>query len=419
MMAAMSSADVHDESAAIEHAHRLRTMSGRDPDESHRASTPLELLFDLTFVVAFSFAGNEVAHAFAEAHWSVGLMGFAFVMFGIVWAWINYSWFASAFDTDDWLFRITTFVQMVGVVIFAIGIPPVFESLTEGHVLDNRLLVAGYVVMRLAMLAQWLRAALQCTGPLRRTCLIYVTTLGVAQVGWLIQILVNFSIPVTAVLMAALILLEVAGPVLGERNFPTPWHAEHIAERYSLLTIIALGEGIVGAAVSLSAAVDATGWTWESALVAIAGVGLTFGMWWVYFVLPSAEALEANRAKSFGWGYGHYLVFGAVAAVGAGLHVSAYYLEHEAHISAMAAVATVAVPVGIYLVAIFALYAYLIGRIDGFTMALLAGALAVLVVGVLAAQAHLSLAVCLVIVALSPAVVVAGYELRGYRTRTT
>jgi len=34
----------------------VRQMSGRDPGEAHRASTPLELLFDLTFVVAVARA---------------------------------------------------------------------------------------------------------------------------------------------------------------------------------------------------------------------------------------------------------------------------------------------------------------------------------------------------------------------------
>ena len=50
-------------------------------------------------------------------------------------------------------------VQMVGVVVLALGMPRVFHSLDEGHTLDNRVLVAGYVIMRVAMVAQWLRAA--------------------------------------------------------------------------------------------------------------------------------------------------------------------------------------------------------------------------------------------------------------------
>jgi low temperature requirement protein LtrA len=52
--------------------HRLRLMSGRDPHEQHRAATPLELLYDLTFVVAFSVAGEQFAHLMAEGHFASG-----------------------------------------------------------------------------------------------------------------------------------------------------------------------------------------------------------------------------------------------------------------------------------------------------------------------------------------------------------
>ena len=390
-------------------------MTGRDPAEAHRAATPLELLFDLTFVVAFSFAGNAVSHAFAEGHWRNGLIGFGIAVFAIVWAWINYSWFASAFDTDDWLFRVSTGVQMVGVVIFALGIPAMFDSLEQGDTLDNRVMVAGYVVMRVAMLAQWLRAARRCSGALRRTCLIYATTLAVAQLGWVLLIIVNFSIPVTVVMVLVMVGIELVGPVVGERNAPTPWHADHIAERYSLLAIIALGEGIVGGAVSLSAAVEEQGWDWQTWLIAITGVGLTVAMWWVYFLLPSAEVLEAERGKAFVWGYGHYLVFAAIVAVGAGLHVVAYYLEHEAHISELAAVLTVAIPVGVYVISIVLLTSYLVGRILPMYLGLGSVSLLVLVIAAVAAAMHAPVAICLVIVALAPVVAVVGYEARGYR----
>ena len=67
------------------------------------------------------------------------------------------------------------------------------------------------------------------------------------------------------------------------RKGGTPWHAHHIAERYGLLAIIALGEGVVGTVASLSAVVSAQGWTFDAVFVVVAGVGLTFGMWWVVF----------------------------------------------------------------------------------------------------------------------------------------
>src|ERR1044072_6332716 len=107
-------------------AHRRVPMGGRDPTESHRTATPLELLFDLTFVVAFGIAADELAHYLAEDHIKTSILAFGFVAFSISWAWINFSWFASAYDTDDWIFRLLTLLQMVGVLIIALGIPTLF-----------------------------------------------------------------------------------------------------------------------------------------------------------------------------------------------------------------------------------------------------------------------------------------------------
>ena len=96
-------------------------MRARDPHEVHRVATPLELLFDLTFVVAVAAAVPELAHAIVENHPIEGLIGFLLVFFGIWWAWMNFTWFASAFDCDDALYRVLTMVQMAGVLVLAIG----------------------------------------------------------------------------------------------------------------------------------------------------------------------------------------------------------------------------------------------------------------------------------------------------------
>src|SRR3954462_16029104 len=101
-------------------AHSVLRMTGRAPHESGRASTPLELLFDLTFVIAFGTAASELAHFLAEGYVAEGVVGFAFATFAVSWAWINFSWFASAYDTDDWIYRLNTMVQMVGVLILAL-----------------------------------------------------------------------------------------------------------------------------------------------------------------------------------------------------------------------------------------------------------------------------------------------------------
>jgi len=108
--------------------HHTRRMRGRDPNQLHRVATPLELLFDLTFVIAFGLAASQFAHAQAEGHYATALIGFGFASFAICWAWINFSWFSSAYDTDDWIFRVVTMVQMIGVLVLAIGLPRMFAS---------------------------------------------------------------------------------------------------------------------------------------------------------------------------------------------------------------------------------------------------------------------------------------------------
>ena len=73
----------------------------RDPDEPSRASTPLELFFDLTFVVAVARASAALHHELAGGHVAAGVWGFVGVFFAVWWAWMNASWFASAHDADD------------------------------------------------------------------------------------------------------------------------------------------------------------------------------------------------------------------------------------------------------------------------------------------------------------------------------
>ena len=392
-------------------------MRGRDRDEAHRAATPLELLFDLTFVVAFGMAASQLAHALAEGHYQTGLLGFGLASFGICWAWTNFSWFASAYDTDDWIFRIATMVQMIGVLILALGLPRMFASIEHGEHLDPSIMVLGYVVMRVALVFQWLRAARQDRAR-RRVSLTYAVAVSLAQVGWAALIFVHFSIAVTFILIGMLAIVELAGPVLAERkDGGTPWHAHHMVERLSLFAIIALGEGVVGTVAALSAVVEQQGWTLDAALVGIAGTGLTFGMWWVYYILPSAEILHTHRERSFVWGYSQLLLVTAIVATGAGLHVAAYFIEHKAHISPLATVLTVAVPVGIFLGLIYGLYYYLVRRFDPFHVWLLTATAGVVAAAVTAALSGISMAVCLVILMLAPAVTVAGYEARGYRHR--
>lgn len=395
--------------------HHLRRMAGRDPHEAHRVATPLELLFDLTFVTSFGLAAARFAHALAAGHAGAALIAFGFASFAICWAWINFSWFASAYDTDDWLFRIVTMVQMAGVLVLAIGLPRMFASVEAGAHLGGGVMVFGYVIMRVAMLFQWLRAG-RADPARRRACLTYAATLAVAQVGWVAIVLLDPPLGPVLALAALFALIEMAGPVLAERkDGGTPWHPHHMAERYGLFAIIALGESVVGTVAALSAVIDEQGWTIDVALACVAGTGLTFGMWWVYYMLPSAPILHAHRRRSFVWGYGQMLIVASIVAVGAGLDVAAVFIEHKSHIGPLATVLSVAIPLTVFLGGIYLLYAYLVRAFDPFHFWLLAGTAAVLAAAIVAAGAGVDMAICLVILTLAPVVTVIGFETVGHR----
>src|SRR5207244_2183428 len=128
-------------------------MAGRDPGETHRASTPLELFFDLTFVVAVSQAAAALHHGLVDGHAGGALAGFPLVFFAIWWAWMQFTWFASAYDTDDVPYRLAVLLQLTGVLVLAAGVPRALNDRDFG------ITTLGYVMMRLAIVGQWLRAA--------------------------------------------------------------------------------------------------------------------------------------------------------------------------------------------------------------------------------------------------------------------
>jgi low temperature requirement protein LtrA len=390
-------------------------MSGRDPHERGRAATPLELLFDLAFVVAFGTAADEFAHFLAAGHVREGIIGFCFAAFAVSWAWINFSWFASAYDTDDWIYRLTTMVQMVGVLVLALGLHDLFASLVEGEHLDNRVMVIGYVVMRVPMLAQWLRASHQDPGR-REVCKVFVLTLTVSQLGWVGLLFLDLPIDVTFALVAPLVLVELAGPYVAEHlRGGTPWHPHHIAERYGLMVIIALGEGLLGTTAALGALIHVSGWTVNEVLLGVAGVALPFGMWWIYFVIPSGDLLHAYRSRVFTWGYGHIPLFGAVVGVGAGLHASAYFLDNASTLSATASLLTVVVPLAVYFACVFGFYSVLTRSVDPLHVWLVLVTALVMAAAVALSAAGGSLPVTLLVLSLAPWVSVVGYEIAGHR----
>jgi low temperature requirement protein LtrA len=321
-------------------------MGPRSPEEPHRAATPLELFFDLVVVVAVAQAASGLHHALAEGHAAAGVLAYSMVFFGIWWAWVNFAWFGSAYDNDDVVYRLLALVQLTGALVFAAGIPA-FE---HG---DKRIGVAGYVLMRLALVTLWLRAA-RHDPPRRRAARRFAGGIFAVQLVWIASLFApgSWAVPLFWTLAAVELLIPIWAEVAGA----TTWHPHHIAERYGLFTLITLGESILAASNAVRAAAEA-GATAASLLPTIVGALLiVFSFWWLYFDHSGHDALTTLR-RAFLFGYGHYFVLSAAAAVGAGLAVAFDHASHRAEITATAAGAAVAIPVAIYLACLFVLHA--------------------------------------------------------------
>ena len=329
-------------------------MTGRDPAQSHRAASPLELLFDLTFVVAIAQAASGLHHGLVDGHAGEVLLGFPLIFFGIWWAWMNFTWFASAYDTDDAVYRLTVLLQLSGVLVVAAGVPQGLSDQEYG------VATLGYVMMRLALVAQWLRAA--ASHPTGRRCALrYAGGLAAIQAAWVARLALPGAAGIVG--FVVLVAIEMAIPYWAESSGRTPWHPGHIAERYGLFTLIVLGESVLSATVAVQTALDSTSTFGELAPVVVGGILIVFFMWWMYFDMPGEQVVARARRNftetlrgPFIWGYGHYVVFASAAAAGAGLAVAVDQATHHSKLTDTQAGFAITVPVSIFLLAVWVLH---------------------------------------------------------------
>ncbi|MCA8901011.1 MAG: low temperature requirement protein A [Hyphomonas sp.] len=315
----------------------------RDPEERHRAATPLELFVDLASVIAIAAAAAGLHHVVAEAHYKEGIFVFLISFFAIWLAWLNYTWIASAFDDGSLSFKLATFVFLSGSLVMAAGV----TEFTHNHQL--KLMVIGYVIMRLALAYLWFSAARGSEGN-RQTSLRYGWGILVAQAYWVVLglFLWEWTLPMMG-LFALGALIEMVVPFWAERAGMTPWHRHHIIERYGLLTIIVLGETLLSTSFALRETFDAGEVNMALIRLAVSAAVITFAMWWIYF--SRGDNLSGREFwRVFTFGYGHFLVFGGAAAVGAGVAASIDMVTHHAHAPLAAGHWTIAIAVAVFLI---------------------------------------------------------------------
>ncbi|MES1964421.1 low temperature requirement protein A [Psychrobacter sp. AH5] len=292
----------------------INTICARDPNEPNRASSTLELLFDLVYVIAVAAAASGLYQRLLEHDFS-GFLTFT-VAFFILWnAWTSFTWFASGYDPDDWYYRLAVMLQMLGSLMIAANINQFFE---QGLTWIG---VTGYAIMRLASCSQWWRVYKQVEGH-KRVAGRSMVGLLTLQSLWIIWLFLPASIQTPALFL--FILAELVMPLWARAAQNLNWHPQHIGERYGLLTIIVLGEGVLGVSNSIQYfLVNSASAASVIILLGSSLVALVFALWWLYFTIPFGTILDNERRRYdlFLFGYGHFFVFASLAALGSALNL--------------------------------------------------------------------------------------------------
>ncbi len=286
----------------------LASSSGANGSAAGRRATWLELFFDLIFVAAVAQVGRPLHAEYSFA----ALARYGFLFFLIWWAWLGHTFYSTRFDTDDWVQRALTLLQMFAVAVMAAN---------AGEALDTRNaagFAAAYATMRIILVLQYLRT--RSVERSKRLTTHYAIGFGVAAGLWLIAAFL--STPERFWLWGVALAVEIATPVVSARHdHELPPHPEHLPERFGLFTIILMGESLVAIMRGIESQET---WSVHAASAAFFGMALVFALWWWYFDgAHAAKERHLRNAKDFQfmrlWSHSHFPMYLGIATVGIGV----------------------------------------------------------------------------------------------------
>ena len=277
--------------------------------------TPLELFFDLVFVLALTQCTALIAHLGTWEGLGKGLL----VLGVLWWAWTGYAWLTSVVDPEEGAVRIAIFAAMAALLVTALCVPGAFAQ-------DALLFACAYGVVRVAHIALFVIASSEDRE--LRTSVSGLAVSTAIGVGLLVAAAFASGTP-RIVLWCAALLLDTGGPyVFGADGWKIV--PGHFAERHGAIIIIALGESIVAIGASASASVDA-----GVVAAAVLGVIVACALWWLYFdvvaivaerrLMKSEPGRERNEIARDSYSYLHFPMVAGIALVAVGMKQT---LEH-------------------------------------------------------------------------------------------
>jgi low temperature requirement protein LtrA len=284
--------------------------------EDERVS-PLELFFDLVFVLALTQCTKLMSD---HPTWE-GLAQGLLVLALLWWAWVGYAWLTSVVDPEDDAVRIAIFAAMAALLIVSLTVPEAFGDLAVTFAVAYSAVRAGQIA--LFVIASQEDPALRhsVTGLAISTAVGAALLIGGALIG---------GTGLAALWVLALV-LDMGGPYLfgseGWKLVPG-----HFAERHGLIIIIALGESIV----AIGAGSDA-GLTAGIAVAAVLGIALAAALWWIYFDVVAVVAArrlvaapvgrEQNEMARDSYSYLHFLMVAGIVLVALGVKKTILHVD--------------------------------------------------------------------------------------------
>lgn len=261
--------------------------------ELHRAVTWLELFFDLVFVVLIS----RLAHDLGDHIDGRALATFIVQFAAAFWAWNAFTYHAERFESEGLETRAFAFVSVVCVAAMAIWAHHGLADNATGF-------AVAYLATRMVNMVQWARAAVHVRAfrPIA-----YPFFAGFAASAALILTGLGTSDDARIWLWAAAVLVEVLTPSMTiPRQAKLPLlSTSKFPERFGLFTIIVLGEAIVGVINGLSDVHDEAGFTGAATATGVLGLGIVFGLWWVYFDFIARRPPRQSFTAALSWVYLH------------------------------------------------------------------------------------------------------------------
>ena len=268
--------------AAVEHEHRV---------------TPRELFFDLVFVFAFT----QVTTLLADDPTFAGIGRGVLVLAALWWAWTAYAWLTNTVDPEEGVVGAALLVALIAMFVAALAVPEVYDD--EGVLFGAAFFVV--VAMHLALYA--------LAGRGNRDLLAAVLRLAPwTLLGATLILVAGFTEGARTWLWLAAIACTYIGAAL---SGSTGWqlHPSHLAERYGLVVIIALGEAFISIGIGAAGMGVGPG----QVVAAILGLLVATSFWLAYFdffsirgerMLRDRQGAERVALARDAYAYAHLLL---------------------------------------------------------------------------------------------------------------